>query len=661
MKRIVEHLQREGLLSASQVAAAVAHHQRTGSRVEEVIVELAMLDESVLLRSLATLYRTRFATTERLASFRVDSKLAELVPRKYAEQSLVCPMTFDPESSVLTVVAPDADDVAMIHGLRVAASAREVRAIVVRPAAAKALIARVYGGDAHAFALLSREGASRSGDVYSEAFRGDSAHPTGRPGDRPTSIPPPTEQLQSPRTRMSDRPPPPGFGSSPSIGSGPTVTGPGAGFGRGLEAFRDVVTRLMGFYDAHDPHANPGHPIHAARVAKVLAERCTTPLATTQALELAALMHDLGKGGVGHLSTFNVAQYAEHTAAAKRVYTNPLRVFEGSKLPADVGAAIQHMYERFDGRGFPLGQRGREIPLGARLLAVADAYADLSENPQNAYRRRLGPEEAAAVVATLAESAFDPAIVEALVQVVGVPSSRVVLSPAWREVLVLDPSLDDAALLCAPGLEAGFRVRIAHAPEAARVALAEARFDLLLVDADDVPWRFLEELVAGVYGVSIPIAASGRNLERATVERFGLLHAVDVAPKSLSPAVLFDRLRVALDARRARAETGQRGRLQDTELPDVIQTLVQGRKTGRLLVRTTRGSGEIHFSSGAIVDGYFGERVADEAVIAMVRVREGEFVFEPSFNPGAPRIRTTTEMLLLEAMRRLDESSLRPR
>ena len=82
LKRIVEHLQREQVVSVVQAQAALAHHQRTGARIEEVILELALMEEGALLRSLANLYRTRFASTERLAAFARD--LAVLVEEKNA-------------------------------------------------------------------------------------------------------------------------------------------------------------------------------------------------------------------------------------------------------------------------------------------------------------------------------------------------------------------------------------------------------------------------------------------------------------------------------------------------------------------------------------------------------------------------------------------------
>lgn len=660
LKRIVEHLQREQVVSLAQAQAALAHHQRTGARIEEVVLELALMEEGALLRSLATLYRTRFASTERLAAFAPDPKLVELVPRKYAEQYLVCPMTFDGGSGVLTVVTPDADDVAMLQGLRVATSAREVRALVVRPAAAKAMLARLYAGDAHAFALLERETFSRAAESSYGTFMGESVRP---PGERFTSIPPPTEPLQTPRPRMSDRPPSV-FGSSPTLGAIGTITSMPASTAmvgaRGLDGFRDVLARVIGFFDGRDAQSNPEHAQHVARVARVLAERVTAPLGTTQAVEIAALLHDVGKGSVGHLSTFNVAQYPDYAAAAKKVYANPIRLFEGSKIPVEVSAALQHMYERFDGRGFPLGQRGREIPLGARVLAVADAYADLTENPSNPYRRRLSPEECASVIATLRDAVYDPAIVDALTQAVQVAAARAQLSPSWTDLLVVDPSVDDAYLLRSAALDAGFRPRIVASVELARVALTEGRFDVILIDVDDGPWSFLGDLQSGIFGARVPFAAVGRTLERSIVERLGTLGPLDIAPKSLAPGALFERLRQAMDGVRSRGGSALRGRLQDIELPDVLQTLIQARKTGRLVIRAARGVGEIHFNFGSIVDGFFGERQGEDAVVALVRLRDGEFDFDAAFKPGLARIQTPTEMLLLEAMRRIDESSLRP-
>ena len=70
-------------------------------------------------------------------------------------------------------------------------------------------------------------------------------------------------------------------------------------------------------------------------------------------------------------------------------------------------------HERADGRGYPHGLRGDQIPLEARILAVADAYEAMTSD--RVYRPAIGPEAARAELRRGAGSQFDPRVVEALV------------------------------------------------------------------------------------------------------------------------------------------------------------------------------------------------------------------------------------------------------
>ncbi|MGB5932718.1 MAG: HD domain-containing phosphohydrolase, partial [Anaerolineae bacterium] len=73
---------------------------------------------------------------------------------------------------------------------------------------------------------------------------------------------------------------------------------------------------------------------------------------------------------------------------------------------------VRHHHEHFDGRGYPNGKRGEEIALGARILAVADAYdAMTSDRP---YRSAMSKETAIARLKTASGTQFDPQVVEAL-------------------------------------------------------------------------------------------------------------------------------------------------------------------------------------------------------------------------------------------------------
>ena len=78
---------------------------------------------------------------------------------------------------------------------------------------------------------------------------------------------------------------------------------------------------------------------------------------------------------------------------------------------------VLHHHERWDGTGYPDGLRGEEIPLGARIIFVADAYDAMTSD--RVYRPRLTDEEATAELISCADTQFDPAIVTAFVDEFG--------------------------------------------------------------------------------------------------------------------------------------------------------------------------------------------------------------------------------------------------
>ena len=100
---------------------------------------------------------------------------------------------------------------------------------------------------------------------------------------------------------------------------------------------------------------------------------------------------------------------------------------------------------------------------------------------------------------------------------------------------------------------------------------------------------------------------------------------------------------------------GVSGSLQEMSLPDVIQILANGRKSGRLQVSSGSLHGEMMFQDGSIHDAKFGDLQGAEAVYGILRLTEGDFALEPDDTPVEDAIGIPTHHLLLEAMRRLDE------
>jgi hypothetical protein len=90
-------------------------------------------------------------------------------------------------------------------------------------------------------------------------------------------------------------------------------------------------------------------------------------------------------------------------------------------------------------------------------------------------------------------------------------------------------------------------------------------------------------------------------------------------------------------------------------IPDIVQVLFHGRKSGKLVLRAGNEQGEVHFLEGAVADAAFAGRKGAEAFYALLKLTDGDFALDPSFVPPAKVIQESSEGLLLEGLRRMDE------
>ncbi|NOU28501.1 MAG: hypothetical protein HOO96_11405, partial [Polyangiaceae bacterium] len=145
------------LLSTDQHEAIKRIANAMGERSEEVIVTNSVMSEAELLKHLSTLYRTKFASSDKLARAEIPRATLEMIPRRVAETFNVFPVMFDAQTSVLSVVAADPDDTNLVRELQLVSGAREVKAFFARPAAITAAILKHHGKDARAFDRFERE------------------------------------------------------------------------------------------------------------------------------------------------------------------------------------------------------------------------------------------------------------------------------------------------------------------------------------------------------------------------------------------------------------------------------------------------------------------------------------------------------------------------
>lgn len=150
----------------------------------------------------------------------------------------------------------------------------------------------------------------------------------------------------------------------------------------------DVVTSLAGAIDAKDPYTN-GHSHSVARYAESLARAINLPDDEVERIRLGAMLHDVGKIGIpesvlkkpGHLEDDEWEIMKQHPVIGAE------KVLEPNESLHDLIPMVKHHHEHWDGSGYPKGLKGEEIPLAARIVAIADTFhALISDRP---YRKGL--------------------------------------------------------------------------------------------------------------------------------------------------------------------------------------------------------------------------------------------------------------------------------
>jgi DNA-binding response OmpR family regulator len=316
------------------------------------------------------------------------------------------------------------------------------------------------------------------------------------------------------------------------------------------------------------------------------------------------------------------------------------------------------MYERFDGQGFPDRLTGKEICLGARVLAIVETYADLVGHAANPFRKKLSTQEAWDVLAQYKGKIFDAGLVDVFKLVVLGDDLRAKLLSDSRRALLVDPDAEETTVLEMRLAEHGFDVTIARNSVDAENELA-GDFDVVISEVDIKPLNGFELLKKmRSTGHEVPFIFHSKNAEGDSVQRGFDLGADDFITKPASPDLVALKVTRVLDgAKRAKRKSGGvSGSLTEMALPDVVQILYHGRKSGKLAITAEGKHGEILFSEGMIFDATFGDRLHEEAFYEMLRLRQGDFELDPNFRPSEQVIQVSPESLLLEGMRRFDEA-----
>ncbi|MCR4663434.1 MAG: HD-GYP domain-containing protein [Endomicrobiaceae bacterium] len=177
----------------------------------------------------------------------------------------------------------------------------------------------------------------------------------------------------------------------------------------------EMVQTLARAIDAKDAYTYD-HADRARKYAKAIAVKMNLPYTVVRNIEYAALMHDIGKIGIADNILLKKEKLTEQEIKILR--THPVignKILAPVKFLAPVAPMVLYHQEWYDGSGYPEGLAKEEIPLGARIVAVIDAYdAMTSDRP---YRKALPADNAIEELYKWSGKQFDPKIVEIFVNI----------------------------------------------------------------------------------------------------------------------------------------------------------------------------------------------------------------------------------------------------
>jgi HD-GYP domain-containing protein (c-di-GMP phosphodiesterase class II) len=182
---------------------------------------------------------------------------------------------------------------------------------------------------------------------------------------------------------------------------------------RSLESFIRTLSASIGARD----DGTAGHSARVGNYSSGIARSMGLGPRECRMIYYAGLLHDYGKIGIRDDVLLKPAELtAEEYEHVKEHPLHTFRILSKIRFPADLSdiplvAAAHH--ERWDGTGYPHGLRGEEIPLGSRIVAVADAFDALVE--ERPYHEGIGPDEAVSEITERSGMFFDPVVVDAFV------------------------------------------------------------------------------------------------------------------------------------------------------------------------------------------------------------------------------------------------------
>ncbi len=189
----------------------------------------------------------------------------------------------------------------------------------------------------------------------------------------------------------------------------------------------DTLTSLALAVDAKDQFTQ-GHSHKVSSYAVLIAEAIGLTGSEVEAVRLGAMLHDVGKVGiVESILNKNGPLNPEEWETMKRHVEYGAKLLEPLRGTEKIREMVAHHHEFFDGSGYPKGLTGSQIPMGARIIAIADAYDTITS--ERSYKKARTPEEAFQELDRCGHAQFDPELVQIFISRLRELPNHLILNP----------------------------------------------------------------------------------------------------------------------------------------------------------------------------------------------------------------------------------------
>ncbi|MBN1297069.1 response regulator [bacterium] len=425
-------------------------------------------------------------------------------------------------------------------------------------------------------------------------------------------------------------------------------------------AFHHMTDFLMRFLESfHPPMA--GHAREVAKLAREVAIRMELLPDIVDGITITAYFHELPE---------LLERYKPFWKKSEDIFGDlDLALMEWSvkdltqamQYPFPIEETLNHMQERYDGKGYPDGLEGDAIPIGSRIIAPIDIFMTMTSSSASGPSMSRG--EALDQLIMDSGSAFDPIVVEILVGILKKELTEGETTE-YRESLLIVDTLGDDDLQKIQLREEGYVVSSAATLNEAIDRLVKEEPFMIISDIDlsaGDGYELLQYVRNKSNRPDMPFVFMSARNDPSFIAKAYRAGADDYIPRPCVKDMLLARIaRIIARAKGQRSAMAERkgvtGSLKDMGIMEVIQILGAGMRSAMITIVQGASEARVALSEGRIVFAKTEENEGDEAFYSLLGWEEGEFNIHMNVQPPKENITLKNDMLLLEGFRRMDET-----